>query len=270
MNHDFPFRLGLTSLTHPNLDLVENVRRTTEEFDLVELTLEYPRNLPLNEKRIKELNALKREKGLEYTVHLPLSIRLATTNPRLRKASIDVVAETYEKAEKLDPLLYTLHVTPIYYPGGSPLTHLFEIKQFENQLEMARKSLSELKNHLDPGKVAVENLFTDVSRLQGFLEDEGYKRCLDVGHLIKRGKDPVLHYYENYRSIINIHLHGVVEGDDHKQIEPESENLNLIGFFEAIKDRGYEGPVVLEQFMPEHLSRSLETMETAWEKVRVG
>ena len=269
MIEEFSFKLGATSLTYPNLDLVENIRRTSEEFDLVELTLEYPRNLPLEKEKIAELKELKEEKALDYSIHLPLSIRLATTNPHLRKASVEVVATTYKKAEKLDPELYTLHVSPVYYPGGSPLTHLFEIKQFQNQLEKARESLLELKKYLDPGKIAVENLFTDVSRLQGFLDREGFRRCLDVGHMVKRGEDPVLHYYENADSIINLHLHGVIEGTDHQQLEPESDNLNLVGLFEALKDRGYEGPVVLEQFKPEHLNRSLETMVSAWQQVHI-
>ncbi|MBS3786986.1 sugar phosphate isomerase/epimerase [Candidatus Bipolaricaulota bacterium] len=269
MIKDFPFRLGATSLTYPNLDLIENVKRTSDEFDLVELTLEYPRSLPLDGERIGELNKLKEEKGLEYSVHLPLSIRLATSNPHLRKASVEVVARTYEKAEKLDPQLYTLHVSPVHYPGGSPLTHLFEIKQFDDQLEKARESLRELKEYLNPEKIAVENLFTDMLRLQGFLESEGYMRCLDIGHLVKRGEDPVLHYYENSDSIINLHLHGVVEGNDHQQIEPESENFNLVGLLEALRDKSYDGQLVLEQFKPKHLSRSIETITSAWREVRI-
>ena len=269
MIKNFPFSLGATSLTYPNLDLIENVKRTSDKFDLVELTLEYPRNLPLGRERVEELKKLKEKKGIDYSIHLPLSIRLATSNPHLRKASLDVVAETYKEAEKLDPLLYTLHITPVYYPGGSPLTHLFEIKQFENQLEKARESLSELKKYLDPAKIAVENLFTDVSRLQGFLEKEGFKRCLDVGHMVKRGDDPVLNFYENAESIINLHLHGVIEGDDHQQLEPETDNLNLVGLFEALLDRGYEGPIILEQFKPDHLARSIETMNSAWQDVHL-
>jgi len=266
---EFPFRLGSTSLTYPNLDLIENVSRTSDQFDLVELTLEYPRSLPLDNEKVDRLNSLKEEKGLEYTIHLPLSIRLATTNPRIRKASIEVVGETYEKAERLDPILYTLHVSPIYYPGGSPLTHLFEIKQFEDQVEEAKKSLVELKDHLDPGRIAVENLFTDVSRLQSFLENEGYGRCMDVGHLLKRGEDPVLHFYENHSSIINIHLHGVIDGDDHQQLQEQDSELNLVALFEAMRDRGYDGPIILEQFKPEHLNQSIESMNAAWKQVRV-
>lgn len=269
LRNKFPFKLGLTSLTYPNLDLIENVKRVGEEFDFVELTLEYPRNLPLTDEVIGELNTLKEEKGLEYSIHLPLSIRLATTNPYLREASVEVIAETYQKAAELDPLVYTLHVTPLYYPGGSPLTHLFEIKQFEDQLKKARESLLELKQYVDPSKVAVENLFTDLMSIQGFLKDEGYGRCLDVGHLVKRDKDPVLNYYENSNSIVNLHLHGVVEGNDHQQLKPEAENLDLVGLFEAMKSQDYTGLVVLEQFKPEHLSRSLETMGSAWTKTWV-
>ena len=269
MSNDFPFKLGSTSLTNPNLDLIDNVSEVREEFDVVELTLEYPRNLPLKDKTVERLIELREEKGLEYTIHLPLSVRLATANPRLRRASVESIAETYRKAEALDPRVYTLHVNPIFYPGHSPLTRLFELKQYRNQLETAKRSLGELKKYVDPEKIAVENLFTDMHQLQDFLEAEGYKRCLDVGHLVRRGKDPVVSYYENSESIINMHLHGVVEGTDHQQLEPDSDNLDLVGLFEAMKDRGYEGPVILEQFKPEHLDRSLETMETAWRKVRV-
>jgi len=270
LNKDFPFKLGSTSLTYPNLNLLENVKRTPDEFDLVELTLEYPRNLPLKDKTVRKLEELREERGVDYTIHLPLSIRLATTNPHLREASIRVVAETYEQAEKLDPLVYTLHVTPMYYPGGSPLTHLFEVEQYMNQLEKARESLEQLKDYLDPGKIAVENLFTDLHRLQGFLEEEGYGRCLDVGHLIKREEDPVLHYYENSASIINLHLHGVVEGNDHRQLEEEAENLNLISLFEVLRKKDYEGPIILEQFKTGHLKESLDTMASAWDEVKVS
>lgn len=269
MANDFPFKLGLTSLTYPNLNLTENVKRCGETYDLIELTLEYPKSLPLTDEKISELNELKAEMGLEYSVHLPLSVQLASTNPHLRRASVEVIKETYRKAEALSPLVYTLHVTPIYYPGGSPLTHLFEIEQFEDQIDRAKESLVELNEVVDPGKIAVENLFTDLSRIQSFLEEEGYGRCLDVGHLVKRDEDPVLHYYENSDSIINLHLHGVVNGEDHQQLEPDAENFDLLGLFEAMEKRGYSGPVILEQFKLEHLNRSLETMKSAIQEVRV-
>ncbi len=265
---NYPFQLGCTSLTYPNLGLVENVKRRPVEFGLVELTLEYPRNIPLEEDEIEELNRIKKRDGLEYTVHLPLSVRLASTNPRLRKTSIDVVTETYEQAEKLDPLVYTLHVSPIYLPGGSPLTRLFELDQYDNRIEAAKDSLLELKDHLEPGKIAVENLFTDLRDLQGFLNQEGYKRCLDVGHMTKGGKDPLLHFYRNSGVIKNVHLHGVVGDRDHQQLEADSD-LDLVGLFEVIRKDGYEGPIVLEQFKTEHLDQSLSVIEDAWDKAVV-
>jgi len=264
--HRYPFVLGSTSLTYPNLGLIENVRRRPSEFNLVELTLEYPRSLPLTDEKIEELNRIKEKEGLTYSIHLPLSIRLASTNPRLRETSVEVIADTYERAEKLDPVVYTLHVSPIYPPGGSPLTHLFEITQFADRLEKGKKSLLELAEHLDPGKIAVENLFTDLHRLQGFLDDHGYRRCLDIGHLTKSGNDPLLHFYENARSISNVHLHGVIDEKDHQQLGPEENNLDLVGLFEVIKSIGYSGPVILEQFKTNHLDESLETIERAWDE----
>lgn len=266
--NSYPFQLGCTSLTYPNLGLLENVKRRPSKFDLIELTLEYPRDLPLSEKKIAELNQLKEKEEIEYSVHLPLSIRLASTNPRLRRPSIEVIAETYRKAEEIDPLVYTLHVSPIYPPGGSPLTHLFEIDQYTDRIECAKDSLCELKKHLDPGKIAVENLFTDLNELQDFLNEEGYSRCLDVGHLTKAEKDPLLNFYQNSGVIENVHLHGVVNDRDHQQLEPESD-LDLVGLFEVIKETGYAGPLILEQFKTEHLDQSISVIEDAWDKAVV-
>ena len=269
MDDNFPFQLGSTSLSYPNLDLFSNLELLADKFDLVELTLDYPKSLPMSEEQVDRLGEAKEKLGLDYSIHLPLSVNLATNNPFLRQASVENVASTFELVSPLDPVVYTLHLNPMFWPGRTSLTTLFELKELEAHCEAAHQSLKDLKDRVEPSKVAIENLSTDLSEIQDIIVEEGYGRCVDVGHLVKIGRDPLLHFYSNSDSVINLHLHGVVEGDDHQQINRDGGAFNLVGLLEVMVETNYSGPVILEQFDPEHIDTTLETLSDAWNQVRV-
>ena len=56
------------------------------------------------------LLALREEKGVEYTVHLPIwSVELSSPNERIRRASVDAAIETINMFEELKPLNYVIH-----------------------------------------------------------------------------------------------------------------------------------------------------------------
>jgi sugar phosphate isomerase/epimerase len=278
---DFPFKLGATSLTYPNLGLVENVARQArtlaqaraqaqgegENWDYLELTLDYEDGPPLPEGEIERLLALQEETGIEYTIHLPLSLALASPNPRLRQASVESLAELFPRAERLNPAYYVLHITPILPLGRTPLSRLFEARQLLQAVEAARHSLQELKELIDPRKVAVENLWTDAEELDPFLLEEGFSRCFDTGHLILSDSDPLLHFARHHHRVIVIHLHDVLENHDHQPLGQQGGKLDLIGLLELMKGLDYRGYVTLEQFSPEHLGASIQALKGAWERV---
>lgn len=267
-NSSYPFKLGATSLTYPNLGIVENVIRQATGWDHIEITLGYDgERLDLDDEVVRKLLQLQGEKEIEYTIHLPLSLAVASLNPHLREASLRALAEIFPRAERLQPAYYVLHVTPIFPPGRTPLSRLFEARQFLRGVEAAQRSLKELKGLIDPRKIAVENLWTDVEELTPFLAEEGFSRCFDAGHLTLSGGDPLLHFVRHHSSIVVIHLHDVLNGRDHNPVGQEGGKLDLVGLLELIKEFDYRGYLTLEQFTPEHLEASRKALATAWEGV---
>ncbi len=270
----YPFKLGVTSLTYPNLGLEENVRRQgrAKSWDYIELTLDYDEEAPpLPDREIERLLALQEEKGIEYTIHLPLSLALASPNPHLRRASVASLREIFPRAERLKPAYYVLHISPVFPLGRTPLSRLFEVRQLLRGVEAAQRSLRELKDSIEPEKIAVENLWTDGEELDDFLIEEGFSHCFDTGHLILSGSDPLLYFARHYQRVIVIHLHDVLESRDHQPVGQPGGKLDLIGLMELIKEFAYRGEarlyVTLEQFSPEHLEASSCALEAAWERV---
>lgn len=267
-NNSYTFKLGVTSLTWPNLGLVENVVRQADGWDYIELTLGYDDGeLSLTDEVIDRLLKLQAEKKIEYTIHLPLSLAVASLNPHLRVASLRALAEILPRAERLQPAYYVLHVTPIFPLGRTPLSRLFEARQFLRGVEAAQRSLKELKELIDPQKIAVENLWTDVEELMPFLIEEGFSRCFDAGHLLMNGGDPLLHFARHHSSVVVIHLHDVLKDRDHNPVGQEGGRLDLVGLLELIREFDYRGYLTLEQFTPEHLEASRAALATAWERV---
>ena len=83
------------------------------------------------------------------------------------------------------------------------------------------------------------------------------KICLDVGHLLL-GRENVIDAFKNYLSVIGeIHLHGVIDNEDHLSLEvlPES---RVKKWMEYLILENYDGIVNLEVFTPEHLKTSLD------------
>jgi len=267
-NSGFPFKLGVTSLTYPNLDILENVSRQATRWDYIEITLGYDgERLELSDDLVERLLQLQQEKGSEYTIHLPLSLAVASLNPHLRAASIRALAEIFPQAERLRPAYYVLHVTPIFPPGRTPLSRLFEARQFLRGVEAAQRSLKEVKELIEPNKIAVENLWTDVEELMPFLIAEGFSRCFDAGHLLMNGGDPLLHFARHRSSVVVIHLHDVLNNRDHNPVGQDGGKLDLVGFLELLKEFDYRGYLTLEQFTPEHLEASRAALTEAWGRV---
>lgn len=264
----YPFKLGVTSLTYPNLSLEENVLRQAGGWDYIELTLDYNgEDPPLPDREIERLLALREETRIEYTIHLPLSLALASPNPHLRQASVESLAEILPRAEHLKPAYYVLHISPVLPLGRTLLSRLFEVRQLLRAVEAARRSLLELKGLIEPGRIAVENLWTDAEELDPFLLEEGFGRCFDTGHLILSGADPLLHFARHHNQIKVIHLHDVLEGRDHQPLGQEGGKLDLVSLLELLREFDYRGYVTLEQFSPEHLEASRLALQRSWSEI---
>lgn len=264
----FPFLLGCTSLTYPDKDLVENLKQVPDHFNSIEITLEYPRTLPLQPKTIDQIRALQEQQGWSITIHLPLSLQMTSPNPYMQDASLRTLEQAFSAVARLEPLAYVLHVTPFFNTGGTPLGRVFETTLHQERMEATRSTLDRLRNIIDPQMIAVENLFHNLVFLEDVIRQYDYGVCMDTGHLLLNQADVYLFYEKHKRRIKVIHLHDVVGGKDHQQLGQGESGFDVKALLYLLKQSNYANSVVLEQFKPEHLDQSYRVMVEGWQSLQ--
>ena len=70
-------------------------------------------------KEVAVLSGIKKEKSLNYTVHLPASLEIAADSAEKRCAALQMFADIVSRCDLLKPQYYVLHV-PITTPTLAP------------------------------------------------------------------------------------------------------------------------------------------------------
>ncbi len=241
----YPFRLGTTSFIYPDL-YSENVRKLgpfVDEIELLFFESRHPDSLP-KDYEIKELVKLKNEFNITYNVHLPTDVSIAAANPNERKVAVDAISKVIETTSILDPVTYTLHIPYESYPGGSNVWQAYAFKGLRTLLT----------NGMNSKLISVETLDYSSELLIDIVEEFDLSVCLDIGHLIVDGYDPVK-IFNNFKERISIiHLHGVRNGADHLSLDllPEKDFINIKKILED-----FTGSLSIEVFSFNDLERSL-------------
>jgi len=250
----FPFRLATTSFIYPD-HILPNAVCLAPYLDEMELILFESKNLP-NSEEISDLSALQDKQGLSYNVHLPLDIFLGHPSDKARAEGIAAVREAIALTKRLTPSTYTLH-----YVCGDDCC--------EKNLSLWQRHIAEstgdiLKTGIKPGLISVETLDYPLTWVEGIINDLGLSVCLDLGHILLNGEDP-LYYLDKYpEKTAIIHLYGVYQGRDHLGLDVLDEVV-LLDWLRLLKE--YTGTVSIEVFSFKHLQTSLEVLEKLWEKV---
>lgn len=254
MKPRLPFRLGSTSYVYP-ADILPNVQRLAPLVDDVELVLfevdDGQNNLPSPD-IIDALNSLATEHDLTYTVHLPLDLRLASgdSSPSLEKAR-RVIGCTCA----LTPWAYVVHL------DGAEVSSDPSTAVLARWRDQAARSLDLLGQEVgDPHVLAVENLesYTPDAFLP-LLDRLPVSLCLDVGHFIKSGSDP-LPYLQTYLERTRVvHLHGCQDGRDHRGLDLLP-NALLIDLLDLLVSSKYQGVLTLEVFTQRHFFPGRESI----------
>lgn len=245
--NSYLFKLGSTSFIYPDL-YSENVRMLGPYLDEIELLLfeSLDKDSFPDEYEMKQLAELKETFKISYNVHMPTDVNLASPNPSERSHAAAVYYRVYDLFKPLDPSTLTLHLS--YDPkshGGESLWQAYAIRGVSDLLQMG----------VDSRLISVETLDYPIDMLKHLIEEFDLSVCLDVGHVILHGGDP-LAVYEQYKDRISImHLHGVHQGCDHV-------SLDLMDPADFTKVRtmleDFTGTVSLEVFSFENLKRSLD------------
>ncbi|GAB4251210.1 MAG: cobamide remodeling phosphodiesterase CbiR [Thermoleophilia bacterium] len=213
---------GTTSYVLP-ADLLPNAELLCGIVDDVELVLfeGEESNLPSPEV-IERLGELSRSTGTGYTVHLPLDVGLGETEAARRRRAVAVCRHVIELTRPLEPRCYVVHPElPLrYHPalGEEPVS----LPELPEELrgtwpQVLADSLAALRNEANEIPLAVENLQYPYGWIWPVVEELDLGVVLDVGHLVKAGGRVDDHLHRFGKRLKVVHLHGVVEGKDHRE-----------------------------------------------------
>jgi len=228
---------------------VTNVGKLAGTVRDVELVIfeadDHYNNLP-DEKTIAELNGFAEMHDLTYTVHLPLDMGLAESNPALDKA-----ARVIRSTESLAPRGFVVHLDGCAMPGTQDFT-----RWRDNSLR-SLDLLSREVNHV--GEICVENLENQPPEMiSAILDALPVSCCADVGHFWKSGQDPLPWLESWFERIRIVHIHGMGTRD-HKSLSlmpPKS----LDPVMEFLAER-YTGVVTVEVFSEKDFRGSMEAVK---------
>jgi sugar phosphate isomerase/epimerase len=247
------FRLGTTSYIIPD-DILPNVKFLGPSVDDIELLLfevDDDNNLP-DQIVINQLNELAGLYNLSYTVHLPLDLRLASDYEQQRAASVDKATRAINATRQVNPWAYVVHLEADENP---PSHDTIAAAQWQ---ECSIRSLEELAQATGEfEQLAVENIECyDAELLIPVIEKLPTSICIDAGHFIKVGRDPIPFIREYIDRTRIVHIHGVRDGRDHKGLDLVEPDL-LKELVETLLQKRYSGVVTIEVFSEKHLDNSM-------------
>ncbi|MBI9074569.1 MAG: sugar phosphate isomerase/epimerase [Desulfatibacillum sp.] len=257
LKKSFSFRLGTTSYIIPD-DVLPNIVFLADKIDDVELVLfqsDEISNIPTHE-QVKELRNIADDKGLSYTVHLPLDTWTGSTDEAIRRSSVEKIKRVMDRMAPVAPVApfaYICHLhgekrgkKPVNDPAAWTAQHV--------------KSLTEILSIAEPRDICIETLDYPFSMVENIVWDLNLSICLDIGHLIIGGYDVEDHLDKYLARARVLHLHGVNQGKDHTDISHVDPAL-LNELMERInKDSEPERVCTLEIFSQKHFERSLKVL----------
>lgn len=254
-------RLGSTSYVYP-ADVLPNVRRlagTVQDVEWVVFEVTY--GLPGPEV-VDEMAHLARQYGHSYTVHLPLDLALAAEDEAARLAAVETARRVIAAARPLAPWAYVLHLLP----GPEAAA---DRRVSPGWTECALRSLQELGAEAGgPERLAVENVPEYPPHcLWPLLERLPVSLCLDVGHLLRQGRDPRPLFAALCDRVRTLHLHGCCAGRDHRTLAAMDQGW-LLDLLRLCRLRRFCGVATIELFESEAFWESWELVEGLWRRVQ--
>lgn len=247
-----PYRIGTTSYIYPE-EILFNVEKLKERVDDIELLFFDAESFP-SKKLMDKLKLLSLRYDFSYTVHLPLELKLADADLKVRASSVDKITRFIERTAYLESYAYILHIDSISGMLRNPDLIALWRKNARESVEDILKNVS-----VRPSLICVENLDYPLDLLDDIIEDFKLSVCLDIGHMAQYGYD-ILKYCRKYiRKTRVIHISGINASGIHSSLKNMDEK-NIKKLKKYLADIQYKGLLTLEIFSETDLKESLEIM----------
>lgn len=210
---------------------------------------------------VQKLAELKAEKGLRYTMHLPLwSVEPSSPFTPVRQGSAQGLIDAIQLARSLEPEAFVLHATgalaaEFYQMRLPPEGKQLILRQFQmNAGQTIQRILSE--TGIAPRKLAIETVEFPFELTLELAENFNTSICLDTGHVLVGFSGPV-DLFDVVEKVLprlgEIHLHDgpwqgperkIGYGKDHSPLG--TGDLDVGHLLDHLNAANYTGPIIFE------------------------
>ena len=227
--YDSKLQFGMPTLIELN-SIRENVELCKElGLHFVELNMNMPyctilgcsdKNNSEVENFINELNNLKNEFGIYFTIHIDENFNFADFNSYVKEAYYQTIKSVIENAKKIHCPILNMHINHgIYFTLPTEKVFLFKKynqKYMNDVLEFSSLCQNKIENNVENEnqilpKVVIENTdgwkdFEKVA-INKFLENSNFGLTLDIGHSESIGNIDEEFILENKNKLFHFHIH---------------------------------------------------------------
>lgn len=255
-----PFRLGTTSFIQPG-GWLENVQQLAGRVADVEILFFDSDELPAAEE-VQALAECKARAGFTYSLHTPLDASLASESEARRQAGVASVRRAIEAALPFRPEATIVHV---YFGEHEHDEHVpSDVRAWRRRA--ARSLEAVLAYGVAPRDLCVEILDYDFALLEPVVADLGLSIAVDIGHLVRDGRDERAVLQRHLHRTRVIQWHGVdPSGRDHRGLRHYPRD-GARWLLDTLLRETYRGVLTLEVFRAADLEESLAVVASLLEE----
>jgi len=265
-----------------SIPFIEKV--VSKGFKHIELSLDVLQVFPmlLDERSLKWISHKVKDRVFTVTAHLPLwGLEPSWINERIRKASIETIIDSIKTIENfLHPEYYVFHIAGKQVSEFTMLSYKYSF--IKNALKIfskiAVKSIFEIidETDIDKRRIACETIEFPYDLTLNVINETGTSFLIDTGHVLS-GQCGEMNLYkmieENVDKIVGFHIHdGYIRKDgkgnviwrDHLPLGEG--DLDVIRFFNLLKEIGFNGPLVFELSLEDAL-KSLKYVKKVYGEI---
>lgn len=259
MTLPFPIRLGATSFVYPG-GWLANVERLAPRFSDIEILFFEAGGahcLPGGEECEGLARCKKARAGLTYSLHTPLEVSLGSEDEARRLASVAAVERAIEAARPFAPETYVVHA----YLGDREHDDRLPRDLAAWRRRVARSFTQLIDAGVAPRDLCVEVLDYDFAVIEPVVVELGLSVALDVGHLVRDGRDEDALLRRHLPRTRLIQWHGTdPSGRDHRSLihYPRERAARLLA---RLRDAAYPGVLTIEVFREGDLEESMALLD---------
>ena len=190
------------------------------DLDFIELNMNLPM-FQVHTLNLSELQKLKDEYGIYFTIHLDENLNVCDFNPLVSKAYIKTVVQTIQIAKQLETPILNMHMSKgVYFTMPDRKVYLFE-QYKDTYLNTLKEFMMICEDSIGDGniKICIENCdgYADFVKegIELLLTSKIFSLTFDIGHSHSADNTDEEFILQHMNRLLHMHLHDAVGAKNH-------------------------------------------------------